>query len=217
MEYAQQALATARSVGDFGLEILAGVRLVLNYLFLGQYRQVIEILQRYMEALSGDLARERFEMASLPAVSGRVYLSVSLASLGEFTAAARASEEALAIAMAADHPYSVAHAWYGVGRTSAAQGNFGEAIPWLERSLDACRKERLLLLFHARLWSCGTNVCALWPCGRRHRTARGSGGARGRHRIRGYIAQKGSPRSPRRTCCQGGSTMRSKRPARPSI
>ena len=141
VEYAQQALATARSVGDFGLEILAGVRLGLNYLFLGQYRQAIEILQPYMEALSGDLARERFEMASLPAVSGRVYLSASLASLGDFTAAARAAEEALAIAMAADHPYSVAHAWYGVGRTSAMQGNFVEAIPWLERSLDACRKQ----------------------------------------------------------------------------
>ena len=93
-----------------------------------------------MEALCGDLARERFEMASLRGERA-LSLSACLASLGDFTAAARASEEALAIAMAADHPYSVAHAWYGVGRTCAAQGNFGEAIPWLERSLDACRKQ----------------------------------------------------------------------------
>ncbi len=142
VDYALQALATARSLGDFGLEILAGVRLGLNYLYLGEYRQAIEILQPYMEALSsGDLVRERFEMASLPAVSGRVYLSASLVSLGDFTAAARAAEEALAIAVAADHPYSVAHAWNGLGRRSAMQGNFREAIPWLERSLDACRKE----------------------------------------------------------------------------
>ncbi len=99
-----------------------------------------------METLSGDLVRERFEMASLPAVSGRVYLDGSLASLGEFTAAARAAQEALAIAMAADHPYSVAHAWYGVGRARAAQGNFGEAIPWLERSLNACRTQNFYFL-----------------------------------------------------------------------
>jgi hypothetical protein len=79
-----------------------------------------------------DLVWERFEMASLPAVSGRVYLSASLAKLGDFTAAARASEEALAIAVAADHPYSVAHAWNGLGRRSAMQGNFREAIPWLD-------------------------------------------------------------------------------------
>ena len=141
VEYAQQALATARAVGDFGLEILARARLVLNYLQLGQYRQAIEMLQGYLEALSGDLARERFETASLPAVSGRVSLASSLARLGDFTAAARTADEALAIAMAADHPFSVAHAWSAVGRTSVAQGNFVEAIPWLERTLDACRKQ----------------------------------------------------------------------------
>ena len=149
VEYAQQALAAARSVRDFGLEILAGVRLGLNYLYLGQYRQAIEILQGYMDTLSGDLARERFEMASLPAVSGRVYLSNSLASLGDFTAAAPAAEEALAIAMAADHPYSVTLAWFGVGRTSVAQGNFREALPWLERSLAACRRQDFYLFSSA--------------------------------------------------------------------
>ena len=215
VEYAQQALATARAVGDFGLEILAGVRLGLDYLFLGQYRQAIEILQGYMEALSGDLARERFEMASLPAVSGRVYLSTGLASLGDFTAAARAAEEALAIAMAADHPYSVAHAWYGVGRTSAVQGNFGEAIPWLERSLDACRKQNFYFFSIAAMVVGTTYV-------RAGRVADGIAlleEVAEREGATGFvlIAPEGSPRSPRRTCCQGGSRMRSKRPARPSI
>ena len=114
----------------------------LNYVSLGQYRRVIEILQPHIEALRGDLVRQRFEMASLPAVRA-FFLGFSLARLGEFAAAARASEEALvqAIAMAADHPFSMASAWNGVGWTSAMRGNFHEAIPWLERSLDACRKE----------------------------------------------------------------------------
>ena len=150
VEYAQRALATAQAIGDFGLEILARTRLALSYLQLGQYRQVIQILQGYLETFSSDLPRRRFELAN-----GRRYLSASLASLGDFPAATRIANEALAIAMAADHPYSVALALYGVGRTSALQGNFGEAIPWLERSLDACRKESFYL-FHIAAVVLGT-------------------------------------------------------------
>ena len=141
VDYGQRALAIATALGDRFLEILASARLGLAYLNLGDYRRTIDVVRQYMEALSGDLARERFEMAALPAVSGRQYLVSSLSSLGDFGAASAAAEEAFEIATAVDHPYSVALALYMAGRWRARQGNFGEAIPWLERSLEACRRE----------------------------------------------------------------------------
>ena len=145
VDYGQRALAIATDLEDRSLEILARARLGLAYLYLGQHRLVIDVVRPCIEALSGDLARERFEMAALPAVMGRGYLAISLASLGDFVAASTISEEALAIAKAADHPYSVALAHFHEGRWRALRGNFSAAIPALEMSLEACRREG----FHA--------------------------------------------------------------------
>jgi len=146
VDYSQRALTIARASGDRALEILASARLSGAYLFLGEYRQTIGVVRQYVEALSGDLARERFGMPALPAVFGRQYLVSSFSSLGDFGAAAIAAEEAFEIATAVDHPYSVALAHYMAGRWRARQGNFAEAIPWLERSLEACRREGFYFL-----------------------------------------------------------------------
>ena len=137
----RRALATATDLGDPGLEILARARLAMAYLYLGSYQQAIEVGRPCTEALSGNLARDRFGMAALPAVMVRGYLAVSLASLGDFIAASAVSEEALEIATTAHHPYSVALARFQAGRWHALQGNFSEAIPALELSLEACRRE----------------------------------------------------------------------------
>jgi len=43
----------------------------MTYLYLGECRWVIDVGRPCIEALSGDLARHRFEMAALPAVMVR--------------------------------------------------------------------------------------------------------------------------------------------------
>jgi tetratricopeptide (TPR) repeat protein len=58
-----------------------------------------------------------------------------------FPAATAAAEEAVELAATADHPYSEALALSAAGRWRALQGNFNEALPWFERSLEACRRE----------------------------------------------------------------------------
>jgi tetratricopeptide (TPR) repeat protein len=141
VDYGQRALTIATDLGDRSLEILARARLGLAYLYLGEHRRVIDVVRPCIEALSGDLTRERFEMSALPAVMGRGYLAISLASLGDFVAAATMSDEALAIAKAAGHPYSVALAHFQEGRWRALQGNLSAAIAALELSLEACRRE----------------------------------------------------------------------------
>jgi tetratricopeptide (TPR) repeat protein len=81
---------------------------------------------------------ERFGMASLPAVTDRSYLGACLANLGDFEAAA-AADDAVALATAANHPYSIVMAYFGAGRWRSLRGDFDAAIPWLDHALALCR------------------------------------------------------------------------------
>jgi Glucose-6-phosphate dehydrogenase, C-terminal domain/Tetratricopeptide repeat len=67
VDYSQRALAIATAFGDRSLDVLASVRLGLRYVYMGEYPRAIEVINRYTEALTGDLASERFEMPALPA------------------------------------------------------------------------------------------------------------------------------------------------------
>jgi tetratricopeptide (TPR) repeat protein len=156
VDHGQRALAIATDLGDRSLEILARGRLGLAYLYLGEHRRAIDTVRPYTEMLTGNLARQPFEMAALPAVSGRVYLATSFASLGDFAAASAAAKEALEIATAAEHPYSTALAHYEAGKWRVLQGNFREAIPWLELSLEACRREKFYFLSTVATFAGGT-------------------------------------------------------------
>jgi tetratricopeptide (TPR) repeat protein len=144
-DYSQRALEMATALGDHFVEVLASARLSLAYVDWGDYRLAIEAGKRCIKAASGDLARELFEMASLPAVCVRGYMTTSFALLGDFAEAAAAADEALEIATAANHPYSVALALAAQGRWRAFQGNFIQALPWLEQSLEGCRREGFYL------------------------------------------------------------------------
>jgi tetratricopeptide (TPR) repeat protein len=139
VDYARRALTLAGKLDDVPLQILARSRLSLVHMASGEYGTAIDIIKENLVALSGDLVAKRFGMASMPAVTDRSYLGLRFASLGDFCGAV-AADEAIEIAVAADHPYSVAMAYFGAGRWRALRGDFGEAIPWLERALDACRR-----------------------------------------------------------------------------
>jgi tetratricopeptide (TPR) repeat protein len=141
VDYAGRALTSARKMGDVPLQILARARLSLAHTAAGEYPAAIEIIEENIGALTNDLVAQRFGMASMPAVTDRSYLGVCRASLGDFRGAA-AADEAIEIATAADHPYSIAMAQFGAGRWRALQGDFHQAIPWLERALEACRRQQ---------------------------------------------------------------------------
>jgi len=58
--------------------------------------------------------------------------------MGEFEEAAQQGAEALRLAEAVDHPYSLAHALFGVGHVCLRQGDLNRAIAVLERGLRLC-------------------------------------------------------------------------------
>jgi tetratricopeptide (TPR) repeat protein len=105
------------------------------------------VLRSNVESLAGDLIRERFGQAGLPAVVSRAWLARCLAELGAFPEGIAHAEEAVRIAEAVDHPTSLILAYLGVGFLSLRTRDLSRAIPVLERCLELCRVFNILLWF----------------------------------------------------------------------
>jgi tetratricopeptide (TPR) repeat protein len=146
VESGQHALAVAATLGDFALQVMAQHFLGVAYHTLGDHRRAMGFLRKNVESLAGDLLRERFGTTGLASVISRHWLARGLAELGAFPEGIAHAGEAVRIAEAVDHPFSLVHAYLGVGLLSLRQGDLSRAIPALERCLDPCR------VFNIRLW-----------------------------------------------------------------
>jgi tetratricopeptide (TPR) repeat protein len=131
----QHALAIAEVLSDGGLRIMATFNLGRAYHDLGDYRRAMEFLRRSAEAVEGDLLRERFGQAYLPAVFSRVWLALGLAEVGSFGESMAMGEEGVRIAEAVNHPFSRIGAYWGVGSVSLRKGDLLQAISLLEHGL----------------------------------------------------------------------------------
>jgi tetratricopeptide (TPR) repeat protein len=134
-----RAVAIAAATDDVPLQVVASSYLAQAQYRAGEYRLATDRLRWSVASLTGDLIRERFGQAALPAVYARTLLALSLAELGEFPEGAARAEEAIQIAQALDHPFSLGLAFHGTGRLHVCQGDLQRAIAVLERGLDVCR------------------------------------------------------------------------------
>lgn len=73
-------------------------------------------------------------MVALPAVQARSFLAGCLAALGAFAEGIRDAEEAVQIAEAVDHPYSLINAYLRLGHVYRQQGKVDKSIPAYARS-----------------------------------------------------------------------------------
>ena len=140
VETGQRALAIAMASEDFALEVMATFFLGLPYLSLGDYRQAVHYHRKNVETLTGEWLHERFGEAGLPSVFSRAYLDWGLAELGEFAEGMVRGEEAVQIAeTTVDQPFTLSHAYLGVGLLHLRKGDLPQAIAVLERSLGVCQ------------------------------------------------------------------------------
>jgi len=139
VETGQRALAIAVASSDFALEVMATFFLGLPYMTLGDYRQAVSYHRRNVEALTSEWLYERFAGPGLPSVFARAYLAWSLAELGEFTEGVARADEAVQIAEAVDQPFTLGHAYFGLGLLRLRRGDLHQAIAALERGLDVCQ------------------------------------------------------------------------------
>jgi class 3 adenylate cyclase/tetratricopeptide (TPR) repeat protein len=132
---ATQALALTTTVDDPGLRIASNLYLAQTHVSRGDYRRAVDHLTQNVDALRGDLLRERLGMVGFPSVITRSWLARSLAELGEFREASTAASEAMAIAEELSHAPSVCHAWQNASFVHLRQGEMRPAIILLERCL----------------------------------------------------------------------------------
>jgi class 3 adenylate cyclase/tetratricopeptide (TPR) repeat protein len=134
-----RALAIATTLNDGALEAVANYHLGVAYVSTGDFRRAVDVYRRSAEILTGPLERDRFGMPALPSVIWRAWQGYSLACLGDFGLARSVTGEAVQLAEAIDHPYSVGVAVQGVGLVSLIQGDVPHALHWLERGIQLSR------------------------------------------------------------------------------
>ena len=135
VESGERALALATALGDFALEVMATFFVGTAYHALGDYRRAVDCFRRNVASLTGELIRERFGMTGLPAVMSRTWLVSCLADLGAFDEGTTRGAEAVRLAEAVDHPFSLTQAYFALGSLYLRKGDLSEAIPVLERGL----------------------------------------------------------------------------------
>jgi tetratricopeptide (TPR) repeat protein len=142
----QRAYTLAAALGEVSLQVVARALLGPIYYDLGNFHQAREILEENVVHLTGKQRYERFGLPCVAAVWSRVYLVMSLAQVGAFAEGHSLGTEAVQIAEAVNHPYSLMVAYYGIGFLSLRQGHLPEATAMLEHGLAVCRAG------HVRSW-----------------------------------------------------------------
>ena len=110
---------------------------------LGEIRHVLGDFDRavthFMDNLEVETRDEKERRGRSPAISGvvnRRWLAMSLAELGRFPDALALASEAVTLAEAADHPYSLMNALVGLGYAFTRKGDADRAISVLERACE---------------------------------------------------------------------------------
>ena len=139
----QRALAIAGKLGDSALEAIANMRLGQAYASLGEYRRAVEALGRNVERAEKDPTGG----AALRSAASLAWMAWCLGYIGDFVEASARGEEALRLAEAAQHDLSLAMAYAGVARPYLVRGDFPQAVSWLGRSMEICRRASFAPLF----------------------------------------------------------------------
>ena len=137
---AQRALAIGAELGDRPLQIAASLGLGQAHHVLGVHPVAQRHLRSAVAAVGGELARERWGMAGLVSVAARIWLAASLAEVGEFDQALECIHAGLAVAEAADHPWSIAGSLMTVGFVHLSRGHLAAAMPVVDRGIAFSRE-----------------------------------------------------------------------------
>ncbi len=137
---AQRVEAIAQTTGDETLQVVARYYAFYPCHLAGDYHGTEQACRHLMDALGGDRASERFGLAMFPAVPCRAYLARALAERGLFEEGDAHGHEAIRIAEALHHPFSIVWASLGQAYLDSTRGEPSKTARWLERAVALCRE-----------------------------------------------------------------------------
>jgi class 3 adenylate cyclase/tetratricopeptide (TPR) repeat protein len=137
---AQRVEAIAERLGDVPLQIAAQYYLAAASHLAGDYRGTEQVCRRLIESLHGQRTHERFGLVASPAVWSRAQLARALADRGVFNEGDAHGQEAIRIAEALDHPFSVVVGCVRLAYLKSVRGELSQAARLLERAVAQCRE-----------------------------------------------------------------------------
>jgi tetratricopeptide (TPR) repeat protein len=144
----ERAIGMARTLDDYGLGVLTTNILGLTYYCLGNYPKAVEVLRCNLAPIDSPVVRERLGGFGLPFANSRFSLAFALAERGEFVEAIARGIEAIQIAEAVGHLFSVTVTHRGLGRLHLRRGDLHQATLTLEHALQVCQGVDSPPLFH---------------------------------------------------------------------
>jgi DNA-binding NtrC family response regulator/predicted ATPase len=141
-----RALEIAARLGDVRLRILTTSFLAQTHYYRGEYERAVELATDNLAALPADWVYEYFGNSSPSSVYDRACLVRSLAELGRFTEAANHEAEAIRIAEATQHAFTIAAAHWAVGTVHLLKGDWAKARRLIEHEIAVVRAGTLIFL-----------------------------------------------------------------------
>jgi tetratricopeptide (TPR) repeat protein len=139
LEAGQRALALATYLDDVALQISTRATLARVYGNCGDYRQAADICRDIVTTITDASLLQRFDALGLPASTSRAYAAWCLAELGAFAEGLVYGSEAIQIAQAAHHVFSLTIALWRTGYLYLLRGDLLHVIPLLAQGLDVCQ------------------------------------------------------------------------------
>jgi len=137
---AERVGAIGERLGDVPLRVAAQYYFVIGSHLAGDYRATEQHCRTLMESLQGDRARERFGLALFPIVLSHAHLARSLAEQGVFGGGATHGQEAVRLAEALDHPFSLLWACLGLANVRSTRGDLDQSARLFERTVALCHE-----------------------------------------------------------------------------
>jgi tetratricopeptide (TPR) repeat protein len=134
-----RALEMAGHLGDLRLRIFTMSYLEQAQYYRGEYERVVELATGALAALPADWVYEHFGMVAPASVYARSWLVISLAELGRFGEAAAHAAEAIRIAEATQHAYTIGLAYRAAGTFHLLAGDWARARSRLEHGIAVLR------------------------------------------------------------------------------
>jgi tetratricopeptide (TPR) repeat protein len=138
--FAQRVEAIGDTLGDVPLQVVAQYYLILAGYISGDYHGTEDLCLQLMQTLHGERSREQYGVAIFPAVWSRACLARALAERGRFDEGVAVGHEAIRMAEALDHPYSIVWACLGLASLDSVRGDLSQSARLLERAVALCRE-----------------------------------------------------------------------------
>jgi tetratricopeptide (TPR) repeat protein len=151
-----RALEIAGRLGDLRLRIPASSYLEQVHYYRGEYDSVVALAADNLAVLPADWVHETFGKTAPPSVWDRCYMMLSLVQLGRFAEAAGPEVEAMRLAAATQHAFTIGLVHFVAGWVQLCRGNWAQAHPLIEHATSVWRAGNIAVMLPTSV------ACSAW-------------------------------------------------------